>query len=244
MPEEDLFVMVLNNPLFWILIMGIVMYFIVKELNKGKLKPEQKPDFGVKVRAKRVEEHLKKREKALAWKPEARAIIYMGIRPLGRIKKIEEIPQMIRSSNPSTKKKKDKAELEDQIFLWVLYYRRLGIWNWVMDFFGFGKQKILVDKDSILSNYDSDKKQIEYVIDRDAYFRERGGVLLLSRDPERVFIDEINADKDYENAKGFVSDFPRRLSNLHPSHAVTGDTMELESSLTEKAEEKKRFLWR
>jgi hypothetical protein len=227
---DELVVLIFNHPLTYIAIGGLLIFFIIKEVNRGKLRPEQKPDFGVRYRAKRVADHLKKREKALSWSPETKALLFNGIRPIGKILKIEEIPQIVKASKTNPSKKKGT-----QLYIWIIRYRRLGFMNWLISQMGMGRQTLLVDKDSIKSTFNDFRKYIQYVIDKDAFFRERGGMLILSRDPERVFIDEINSDKDYENAKGFVPDFPRRLSNLHPSHAIHTDTLEVEQQLEEKS---------
>ncbi len=221
---EELIVGVLNHPITYILIIVIGFYLVIREINKGKLKPEQKPDFGMKFRAKRTKEHLEKREGALGVKPKGyKAILFNGILPIGRIMITEGIPRIL--------KEKGKNE---QIVLISVTYRRFGFTNWLLSLIGFGRHRLLLDETGIKEEWNRDKKEVRYIIEKDAYFRERGGILFLSKDVERKFIDEINADMDYENAKGFVSDFPRRLSNLHPAHAVHGDTLETEQALEEK----------
>lgn len=228
MDIDTIFAMVFNHPITYLIIIIIGTYFILGRYNQGKLKPEQKPDFGVKFRAKRTKEHLDKREKCFAEKfTEYKAKLYHGIRPLGRVLTLENIPR----NNPSN------------VMLYLLTYRRFGFGAWFLSLFGFGKNRILVDSDSVPETWDEDKKEVKYVIDKHCFFRERGGIMFLSKDIHKKFIDEINADADYENAKGFVSDFPRRLSNLSPAHAMKTDTMELDSQLDERAEDKKRFIW-
>ncbi len=221
---EELLSGVLNHPMTYVIILILGAYLVVREVNKGKLKPEQKPDFGMKFRAKRTKEHLEKREKALGTKPTGyKAFLFNGILPMGRVLVVERIPRII--------KEKGKT---GQIVLISVTYRRFGFTNWLLALIGFGRHRLLLDETGIKENWNQEKKQVQYIIEKDAYFRERGGILFLSKDVERKFIDEINADMDYENAKGFVSDFPRRLSNLHPAHAVHGDTLETEQALEEK----------
>jgi hypothetical protein len=223
-PSQDLISLIINHPLFWVAVMGIIVLFIVKEINKGKLKPEQYPDFGVKYRAKRVKEHLDKQEKTFSIKLK-KAFLFRDVHRLGKIKSVIEIPH----TNPD--------------YLYTINYRRFGLWNWFISIFGFGKQRIVVDDKNIKSVFNDKTKAIDYIINKDIKFRERGGLMILSAKAETRFIDEINADRDYENTKGFVSDFPRRLSNLHPAHAMGTDSMELENDLSEKTEQKKRFFW-
>jgi len=204
-------------------------------LNKGRLRPEQKPDFGVKFRAKRTQEHIKKREQAFAIKPK-KAFLFRDVFKLGKIKTVEKIPA---NSNieigQGRNKKTIKMDVKDQIMLYSISYRRMGWFNWFMNFIGFGTKRILVDDKHIEKVFDDKDKETQFIINDRIYFRERGGLLILSGTSEQHFIDEINTDADYENAKGFVSDFPRRLSNLNPSHAIHTDTLETEQLLEEKS---------
>lgn len=224
---DELLTMVFNHPITYIIIIIAGAYLILKKINEGKLKPEQKPDFGMRFRAERTQKHLSKREAALGEKPNGyKAYLFKGIVPMGRILVTEGIPRII--------KEKHSAEKITQLYLYSITYRRFGFAAWLKASIGFGKHRILVDESGIKEEWNQDKKQVRYIIEKDAYFRERGGILFLSKDAERKFIDEINADMDYENAKGFVSDFPRRLSNLDPGHAIHGDTLETEQHLEEK----------
>jgi hypothetical protein len=224
MADTDLFTQLINTPLFWIVIILVVVYFLMKEYNKGKLKPEQKPDFGRKFRATRTKEFLERRNKAFGFKPEKKTIIYFGYRALGKLMKTDLV-NITNHKSPTT-------ETEAKI----LTYRRFGFFSWFKAGLGYGLQKIIVDKNSIEEGEEKLKgKRFDIIaIPQNAFFRERGGVLFLSKDAHKRLIDEINADADYENAKGFVSDFPRRLSNLHPAHAASTDTLELEEHLEEK----------
>lgn len=222
---------IFSHPLTYILIIFIGLYLILRELNKGKLKPEQKPDFGVKYRAARVKKALEKREKAFAIKPK-KAYLYRDIFRIGKITSIELIP--LKYGNPKVVKEE---------MLYSIVYRGFGLWNAIKSSLGFSKNRILVDDTTIQRVFSNPKKEIHYTINNNILMRERGGVLIASKDGEKRFIDEINADLDYENAKGFVSDFPRRLSNLHPSQAMKTEQMELEEGLEAKAENRKRFFW-
>jgi hypothetical protein len=235
MANEDLVTIIINQPLFWFVIILIIAYFILKEYNRGRLAPEQAPDFGVKYRAARVKEHLDKREKTLGEKPEHKTLLFRDINPLGRVLYTELVPQILN----------DKAgnKTDHQINLQLITFRRFGFTNWLLALLGFGHNRLLVDAESIQSTFDMKEKYGRYTIGRECYFRERGGLLFLSRETEKRFIDEINADKDYENAKGFVSDFPRRLSNLHPAHAAGTDTLELQQALEEKKKVSDRKRW-
>lgn len=220
---EDLIALVLNHWGFWtVLLTGIIVWGVIR-FNSTRLKPEQKPDFGVRYRAERVKKHLDKREKCFAIKPK-KAFLFRDVFKIGKILSIELIP-----SNPKN--------------LYSMVYRRFGFYNWLITKIGFGKNRIVVDDQNIERVFDDDKKAVDYIINNNIYFRERGGLMILSGKAQARFVDEINADADYENAKGFVSDFPRRLSNLHPSHAIHGDTLELENSLEERSEDRKRFIW-
>jgi len=224
---DELIYIIFNHPLTYIIVIIAGTYLILKKINEGRLNPEQKPDFGMRFRAERTQKHLKKREGALGEKPKGyKAFLFRGIIPMGRILVTEGIPRIIREKNPHAK--------TSQLFLYSLTYRSFGFINWLKSSIGFGRHRLLVDDTGITEEWNADKKQVRYIIEKDAYFRERGGILFLSKDAERQFIDEINADMDYENAKGFVSDFPRRLSNLHPAHAIQGDTLETEQALQEK----------
>jgi len=238
MPEFDnLISLVLNHPITYIVIIIVGIYFIMRQVNQGKLKPEQKPDFGVRFREARVKKALKKREDAFAIRPK-KAYLYRDVFRIGRIKTVELIPTKWGVPNKDGRVKKVTEEM-----LYSICYRGFGMVAWLKDWFGFGRKRIVVDDTNIMKNFNDINKEIHYVINNNIFFRERGGILIISRDAEKMFIDEINADLDYENAKGFVSDFPRRLSNLHPAHASATDSMELEEQLEAKSEGRKRFFW-
>lgn len=222
---DELIVIAFNHPLTYIIVLGAIVYLVIKTINQGKLKPEQKPDFGVKYRAKRTKDHLEKRSDAFGFKPEKKTILYYGYRSLGKVLKFDEVN--------ITHRKKTNAE---QLVLKVITYRRFGLGAFIKSYFGRGRQRIIVDETVLQEGEEkiARKRYNTISIPSNAFFRERGGILFLSKDAEKQFIDEINADADYENAKGFVSDFPRRLSNLHPAHAANTDTLELEENLEEK----------
>lgn len=224
---DQLLITVFNHPLTYIIVGGVLIYLIIKQLNEGKLRPEQKPDFGVKVRAERVKKHLDKRDKAFAVKPK-KAYLFRDVFKIGKIVSIEDIPI---KGNPK------------ELMIYSIAYRRLGFFNWLISSLGFGRQRIFVDDQHIKGAFNDKTKSIDYVINKNIRFKERGGVLILSSRDESKVIDEINSDQDYENLKGFVSDFPRRASNIHPAHAMKTDTLELESDLEERGEAKKRFSW-
>lgn len=222
---DELLVIIFNHPLTYIIIGGVLIIYIIKTLQAGRLRPEQKPDFGVRYRAKRTKDHLDKRLAAFGFKPDKKTILYYGYRSLGKVLKFDEV-NITHRKNPHP----------EQLILKVITYRRFGLTNAIKSYFGRGRQRIIVDETVLQEGEEKiARKRFNTIsIPSNAFFRERGGILFLSKDAEKQFIDEINADADYENAKGFVSDFPRRLSNLHPAHAANTDTLELEEQLEEK----------
>lgn len=227
--EADLLTQVVNNPMFWIIIVLIVFYFILKQYNQGKLRPEQKPDFGVKYRKARVSAHLKRRDEAFGQSVKGfKAMLLRDVYPMGRVLSIEFVPRIIKPNA------KNKIKEKEEITLSIITYRRFGFINWLGALLGFCKHRVLTDPSGYAEEWNDNNKQVNIILGKETYYRERGGLLILSKEAEKDFIDEINADADYENAKGFISDFPRRLSNLHPSHAMQTDTMQLESDIEEK----------
>lgn len=228
---DELLVTIFNHPLTYLIVLGVLIIVIMRQLQAGRLKPEQKPDFGVRYRAKRTKDYLKQREKAFGFKPDKKTLLYYGHKSLGRILRTDDanITHRIRNNYGNITK-------TEQVQIEVITYRRLGFGAALKSFMGLGRLKILVDKKILEEGEDKlGRKRFNTVaIPSSAFFRERGGILFLSTDAGKQFIDEINADADYENAKGFVSDFPRRLSNLHPGHAAVADSMELEEQLEEK----------
>lgn len=211
---DEVLVMVFNHPLTYVIIIIAGLFLILTKINEGRLKPEQKPDFGVRYRAIRTKKHLDKREKAFSFKPR-KCYLFRDIHKIGRILSIENIP-----TNPE--------------MLYAISYRRLGFVSWLLATLGIGKIRLIIDQKNLIGGFDTKTDTTDFVLDSSLRFRERGGTLILSREAEKKLVDEINADADYENAKGFVSDFPRRLSNLHPSHAIATDSLELEEHLEEK----------
>lgn len=211
---DEILIIIFNHPLTYIIVIIVGFVLIINKINEGKLRPEQKADFGVKYRASRTKKHLDKRGKALAIKVK-KCFIFRDLHKIGKVLSIEDIP-----TNPE--------------MLYAITYRRLGFFNWFISIFGFGCIRIIMDEKNLSKGYNKTSDSTDIVLNTNLRFRERGGTLILSRDAEKKLIDEINADADYENAKGFVSDFPRRLSNLHPTHAMSTDTLELEENLEEK----------
>lgn len=218
---------IFNHPLTYVAIIFIGFFLIVHEMNKGKLKPEQKVDFGVEYREKRTKKHLKKREKSFGFKPEKKTILFYGIRSLGRV--LNEDGAII------TVKEKDRKPEDAELRL--ITYRRFGFFNWLKTQFGFGKLKVIVDTETLEEGEDRiGRKWIRTLaIPTNAFFRENAGILYVSKKGAKKFVDQINSDLDLQNSLGYVSDFPRRLSNLHPSHAMQTDTMETEQALEEKS---------
>lgn len=231
MAEGDLFSIMLNEPLFWITLIVAIVCYVYYKTSQSKIKPEERPDFGLKYRKERIAKHLKLRDKAFGLKIKVfKAMLIRDVYPMGMIMSVENIPYVHKENN-----KPDK-----EIMLLRYTFRKFGLFNRMLAWLGFGKMQLVTEENAIEEHWDEKKKKVEIILPRTSHYRESAGVLILSRESCKSFIDSINSDMDVQNSLGFLSDFPRRLSNLHPAHAASTDTMELESDIEEK--HKKSFM--
>jgi hypothetical protein len=239
---DDLIAQILNHPLFWVCIMGIIIYFIIREMNRGKQNPEQQPDWGVKFRAWRVGKHLKKRDQQIAESVPTKTVLYYGFRALGIIIKIDIAP-VTEFDKPKDKKTKPKALATYDVY--IITYRRFGFWRWLLSAFGFSTYKIIVDKETLQEGEEKikGKRYATLCIPDNVIIHEKGGLLHVGKNIVSEYLDQVCNDFELENIKGTISDMPRRFANLEAHHSAVADRLELESNLEEKKEEKKRKAW-
>lgn len=214
MPEPDLIQQIINIPYFWLVIILICVFFIIRELNRGKTRPEQKPFWGVEVREKMINKQMKKR--STTFSIPTKYNLFWGYAKIGNVKSSEQI-----LSNP------------DSVML--IHYVGNGLWNSLKSAFGFGLKHILCEPDVL--HKEVNNKNL--VIDHHAFFTEIAGVWCQSKKSVITFVEQILGEKDWENHKGYVSDFPRRLSNLDPRQAMMTERQELDNELELKKDRSK-----
>lgn len=206
MPGEDLVTIILNHPLFWMAVMGVIVYFIIKEVNKGKLQPEAKPFWGMQVREGMVDKQLKKRQETFSIPNKYN--LFWGYAKIGKVKNSETV-----ITNPTT--------------IMHITYVGNGLWNWVKGLFGYGLRHVLCEP-NVLHKENRNKN---LVIDHHAFFQDIAGIWCQTKKGIIDFLEGLMNFKDYENVKGFVSDFPRRLSNLSPAQAIHTERQYLDNEL-------------
>ncbi len=120
--------------------------------------------------------------------------------------------------------------------VYIIQYRHFGLTAWLKAFIGRWEY-MNIKPDVVTTN-----KQ-EMIIDPNFYIFNDSGIWTLSKSDNKEFMDEINLQKDHENVKGFVSDFPRRLSTLRPDQAMFTDRQELDHNLEMQKERSKISRW-
>ncbi len=219
MPEEDLVVQLINHPITWVLIFGVLLFVIIREINRGKMAPETKPYWGAKVRKEITQNKVKDTVNTFGIKQ--KLLLKRGIDKIGIINKVIHIT---RHGNPKSKS------------IMIIQYRPFGITSWLKSVIGRWEH-MNVQPDIVTTN------KRELIIDPNYYIYSDSGIWTLSKKANRDYIEEINFEQDYENVKGFVSDFPRRLSTLRPDQAMFTDRQELDHNLEMAKERSKISRW-
>lgn len=213
---------------FWAIPILIIIYFIVALFMKSKTRPEEQPYYGAKVREDMTKKQIKSR--TVTWGTKSNKTISRGWDKIGKVIRIEPVYKA-----PVDEKGKPipGGELKE---LWNISFRNMGFSAWIMAQIGRYKHAV-IDPDVIT------KKEKELIIDPKAALHEDSGVWTLERKDHQSFINDLNLKKDLENAAGFVSDFPRRLSNLHPQQAIQTERQQLDADLQEKAKQNRISNW-
>lgn len=236
----DVLSQLFENPLSWVIFVAFIAVFIYYQYHREPKDPSQEIDFGIKIRKKRVKENMDQRDKLFSIKPK-NAYLYRDVFKLGKIKSVEEIPQ-----TKLVKKKDGHGGLEksvrskDTTIIYSFVIKPCGFWHELLDLFGFGHQRIVVDDENIQSVFDDRSKEIHYKINKDIFFRIIDGVFVLSGNVPKNFIDEINLMDEMSNLKGYLADFVRKVSGLDPRHSELADLMEVKAAIDEKKEDRKR----
>ncbi len=233
MAEDDLISMLLGHWGFWIVAILIMVYFIVNLFMKNKGRPEQQPNWGAIWRAKVIGDKTKKKMEVWGEKIKGKQLT-LGMKIIGIVNSYnidhKKVIKRIKIDGKWT-----DGEETDKDFI-TIQFRKFGTMAWLKAMMGKWEY-IVIEKDSLKEH------QKKVVIDPLVSVVEDSGVWTRSRKDENIFIDNINLRNDVENVKGFASDFPRRLSNLDPSHAMSGDTLETHAGLEDRSKAQKRKFW-
>ena len=86
----------------------------------------------------------------------------------------------------------------------------------------FGRYEfMLVSPDVVVFDYGNKT----LTINPSSFISDNSGIWTMNTEAENELIDVINLQKDFSNLKGFVSDFPRRMSNMHPTNAAATEAV-------------------
>ena len=199
--KPDVIYSIMNNPLVWILLCLIVVFFIVgRWANKDK-KPESSPFYGVKVRRDVTKERLNRRSEVLGSYTDYALI--RGFNKIGKTIKYENIFMSPKGSN-------DIKEF------FSIEFRKFGFMAWLMYHLRHKSEHLIIDPKVIKI----DHKNRCMILNPVAHIIEDSGVWTLATRKETGYIDDLNIKQDHENNLGMSSDFLRRLSNEHPGQAI------------------------
>jgi hypothetical protein len=210
MPELGMADAIISNPLFWICIILVILYFIIAKLREEKKRPEQRPFWGVEVRDEQTKKQLGKHIDV--WGEKIGYNFYRGLVKIGVVMRFDPIYKY-----PNPDEVKDLGVDKEQIIeTFAISFRKPGFVAWLNAVLLKKHENILLDPKAFV--LDRNKKHL--ILDPKAYIIDDSSVWSLATKKELKIVDDLNLKKDHENVRGFVSDFPRRLSNLDPNQAI------------------------
>lgn len=200
---------VITAPWIYLLLISIVCYFILTRGNKQR--PEQKPFYGAEVRADVTNKKLLEHVEAWGEKP-SKFNLWRGMNKVGVIHRLDPIYK-----HPNATEIKDLKVAPDALLeTYVVAFRKAGLWNYLKAMLFKKYAKLLIDPKGI----SIDRKNKQIIIDPKVHLIMDSGVWTIATNKELKIVDDLNLKLDHENVKGFVSDFPRRLSNLDPGQSI------------------------
>ena len=237
--QQDIFSQIINNPLFWIFLILIVVFFIVRTMYKNRKRPEEQPFYGVKVREEQTDKMIKRRSKI--WGRKSKLHLRRGLDKIGKVLSIETFYRILTEEEikkiKGKKKHKEKRSKEDMELYHNIAFRNYGLIAMIKALLLNRYEHLIVSPFAISF---SDR----YInIDPKAFLIDDSGVWILSDDKELKFIDDLNTHRDILNIKGFSSDFLRRLSTQSPLQAIALEKMTHESDLKEKERQARVKQW-
>jgi len=237
MAQEDLISIMISQPYLWIILALVVVYFIVSKVREGKTRPEEEPFYGVKVREEMTKEQVTKR--ADTWGTKSKLHLRRGFDRIGKILRTEIIYKYEKDNPKVYKNGKKRAyePVENRMEHYhLITFRHYGFVAWVMAQLG-RKKHLLLSPEVITVDNDI------MIIDPKAFLINDSGIWIYSNKRNISIVDDLNLKKDLENYKGFMSDMPRRLSNIHPSQAIYTERQELDANLQEQSKKNRISRW-
>jgi len=234
----DIVVELLNSSLFMGLLMLVVLFFILRLfMNRKKDDPSKQPWWGRKVRAKETQAQLEKRSDFLG--VTAKLVLYRGWDKLGKVKSVETVyrnRKVAEKQRDGSLTYKPSGEI---IELYHVKFYRLGKLNYIKAYFGFGFKYMVCDPQVVTVR----PKQKTFEIHPQAHIINDSGIWTVAKRDALEFIDDMMLKSELENMKGFVADFPRRLSNLSPDQAKATEFKSHEADLEEKKRKSRVSSW-
>lgn len=228
LPEQ-----IVNNPLFWIAIILVIVFFIVAKLREEKKRPEQEKDWGIKVRAERTQNALGKHIDI--WGENIGYKFYRGMVKVGVIMRFDPIYKY-----PNAEETKDlNVDKEKLIETFAVSFRKNGLMAWINAVFFKKYEKILLDPK--VFSMDLPRKII--ILDPKAYVIDDSGVWSLATKKELKIVDDLNIKKQHEEELGRLADFTRVLSNLDINQAIKTEGVKQVYAEEEKAKKARVSNW-
>lgn len=229
---KDIFANLLNSPFFWLAISLLIILLIIMRFHKDKKRPEQRPFFGVEVREdmtnKQINKHIK------VWGDKSKYHLRRGFTKVGKLLRLDPIYKFPNDEEAKTL----KIDKETLIETYVLSFRNYGFMAWLKALMG-KHEIILVDPKAIKVD---DKRQT-VILDPKVHVINDSGVWSTATNKELKIVDDLNLKKDHENIKGYVSDMPRRLSNIDVNQAIRTEGISHVYAEEEKAKKSRISSW-
>jgi hypothetical protein len=222
--KPDVIYAIMNNPLVWLLLCLVVIFFIISRWTGKDKKPEQSPFYGVKVREDVTRKRLNRRSNVLG--SQTNYALIRGFNKIGKTIKYEQIYLSPKGSDDI----KEYFNLE---------FRKFGFWAWLMYAIRHKCEHLILDPKIVKISH----KDRQIIINPVAHIIEDSGIWTLQTRKETGYIDDLNLKYDLENTKGFTSDFLRRLSNEHPGQAIFTERLSHGAELEEKSKQSRISRW-
>lgn len=236
-PPPSLPEQIINSPYLWVVIILIIVYFIVAKWKGDKKRPEEEPFYGMKVRRAMTDKQLSNHMKMWGEKVK-RMNLFRGFVKVGVIVIVDPLfkyPNEAELKELGIKTKEEGKILET----YAIGYRKAGLMG-LLKYMFLGKfDKLLIDPKGIEIDYNNKRA----CIDPKLHLLDDSSIWSTATNKENMIINDMNMKADHENVKGFVSDFPRRLSNLHPNQAVNTEAVSHHFAEEEKAKKARIGQW-
>lgn len=209
-PQPDLIASILSAPWVWLVIAMAIAGFVIIKLKNKKPPPETRPFWGYEVRSGVTKQDAKHRLQTFGFK--GGQTLHKGFLRAGKVLKIEPIKRLYKVQEGRGKNAKFVTKEREH---YLISFRKFGLMNRIKAWLG---QYEFINVSPAICTFDYGDKNL--TLDANAFIADNSGIWTMNTEAENELIDIINLQKDFSNLKGFVSDFPRRMSNMHPPNAA------------------------